>query len=411
MAGESFRFLHASDFHLERPMGDLDELPPHLLETLANAPWKAAEAIFDAAIVENVDFLVLAGDLLNPAMAGPRGISLLIDGFERLDAEGISVFWAAGETDDPQKWPEAISLPKNVTLFPRGRTESIPVVRGGNTICMVIGRSSEGRSTVHVPSYRIDPTDYFTVAIGVGGADAAALAEGRFDYWALGGRHQRQELEDGATVGAFYCGSPQGRSLDEPGAHGYSIVDVDSDGNGRVRHVDCDTFRYCHIHGDATEISMAGDIRQFLSQRIQRLQHEQGDRNLLIGWDLALAGGDAIQAVGDPAQLLKWLRQEYGHGKPSAWTVNLKVHPPKTYPKSWQEEDTILGDFLRVTERHRKSSGSELNLKPATEEHVGLPSTSDTLLAEPTATVRAELLDQAALLGVELLRGGKVNLS
>ncbi|QEG40013.1 metallophosphoesterase family protein [Roseimaritima ulvae] len=411
MAGESFRFLHASDFHLERPMGDLDELPTHLHDALANAPWKAAEAVFEAALLENVDFVVLAGDLLNPSLAGPRGIALLVEQFENLHEQNIPVFWAAGDADDPQKWPEAITLPDNVTLFPRGQTEAVPVVRGGTTICMVVGRSSEGRSAVHVPSFRIDPTDHFTVAVATGSAEADALAEGRFDYWALGGRHQRRDIEDAARVAAVYCGSPQGRALTEPGGHGYTIVDIDSDGNGRVHHTDCDSFRYCHVKVDAAEISAAGDIRNFLSQRIARLQHEQGERHLLIGWDLSLAGGEALQAVGDPAQLLKWLRQEHGHGNPAAWTVQLAVRPPSTYPKSWHEEDTILGDFLRVTDRHRKSGGTELNLKPLTEEHPGLPSTVETLLGEPHTGARSEVLGQAALLGVELLRGGKVNLS
>jgi len=411
MSGESFRFLHASDFHLERPLGDLDELPAHLSEALAAAPWQAAEAVFEAALMENVDFVVLAGDLLNPSLAGARGISLLLEHFEKLHEENIPVFWAAGQVDDPQKWPEAIPLPDNVTLFPRERTESIPVVRNGHTICMVVGRSSEGRSAVHVPSYRVDPTDHFTVAVAVGSAEADALAEGRFDYWALGGRHQRRELEGAATVGAVYCGTPQGRGLSEPGGHGYTIVDVDSDGNGRVHHVDADTFRYCRVTVDAAEISAAGDIRNFLSQRISRLQHEQGDRNLIIGWDLSLAGGEALQAVGDPAQLLKWLRHEHGHGKPAAWTASLLVRPPQVYPKSWHEEDTILGDFLRAVDRHRKTAGTELNLKPITEEHSALSSTVETLLSEPSAASRGELLDQAALLGVELLRGGKVNIS
>ncbi|WP_153555288.1 metallophosphoesterase family protein [Roseimaritima sediminicola] len=411
MTGESFRFLHASDFHLERPLGDLDELPSHLQEALAEAPWRAAESVFEAALLENVDFVVLAGDLLHPTLAGPRGIALLVEQFEKLDEQQIPVFWAAGEVDDPQKWPEAIALPENVTLFPRDRTEAVPVVRSGQTICTVVGRSSEGRSNIHVPSYRVDPSDEFTVAVAVGGAMPDALAEGRFDYWALGGRHQREELDQAAAVGAVYCGSPQGRSLREPGAHGYALVDVDSDGNGRVYHHDCDSFRYCNVKLDASELAGASDLRSVLSGRLARLQHEHGDRHLLIGWDLSLAGGEALQAVGDPAQLLKWLRQEHGHGKPAAWTVGLRVRPPAKYPTSWHEEDTILGDFLRVSDQHRKSDAAELNLKPMTEEHHQLTASMETLLAEPTAAARRELLDEAALLGVEMLRGGKVNLS
>ena len=75
-----------------------------------------------------------------------------------------------------------------------------------------------GRGTLHVPSYRIDTGDEFTIAMGYGTSDASSLAEGRFEYWALGGEHNRKLLEGGASAGAVYCGSPQGRSLDEAGA-------------------------------------------------------------------------------------------------------------------------------------------------------------------------------------------------
>lgn len=411
MPGESFRFIHASDFHLERPLGDLDELPSHLHDAIASAPWKAAAAVFEAALVENVDFLILAGDLLNPVTAGPRGISFLVDYFDQLNEREIPVYWAAGTVDDPQKWPEAMPLPPNVTVFPRGRTETVAVQRGGSTICQLVGRSSEGRSTLHVPSYRIDPSDEFTIAVGFGTADADALAEGRFDYWALGGTHQRHAYKEGAQLGPYHCGSPQGRLLEEAGPHGYYMVDVDADGTGRVHEIEADRFRYCRVEIDAADIAMTGSVRSLLGERVGRLLHENGDRHLLIGWDLSLSSGEALQAVGDPNELLKWLRREYGHGKPSAWTLRLVVRPPRTYPKSWHDEDTILGDFLRAVDNHRKTAARDLNLHPMTEEHSGLPSTSESLLAEPTAGDRVDLLDQAALLGVELLRGGKVKLT
>ena len=67
-------------------------------------------------------------------------------------------------------------------------------------------------------------------------------------------------------------------------------------------------------------------------------------------------------------------------------------------------------DFLRAAEKHRKLDGRDLNLMPMTEEHPGLASTTSTLLAEVAASERMEVLDQATLLGVELLRGGKPNL-
>ncbi|MEL6110468.1 MAG: metallophosphoesterase, partial [Planctomycetota bacterium] len=119
MPGESFRFIHASDFHLERPLGDLDELPPPLRDSLALAPQNAVTAVFDAALADNIDFLVLTGDLLHPQGAGPYGMNLLMEQFDKLHDAKKPVYWAAGTVDDPDKWPEACAMPPNVTLFPK----------------------------------------------------------------------------------------------------------------------------------------------------------------------------------------------------------------------------------------------------------------------------------------------------
>ncbi len=410
MPGESFRFIHSSDFHLERPLGDLDSLPSHLREAMVDAPWRAAKAVFEAALVENIDFLVLCGDLLSPQAAGPHGMAMLLDHFEKLEAKNKPIFWVAGKADDPQKWPDAVPLPSNVTLFPKNRTVSVPVERAGRTICTVVGRSTDGRSTLHVPSYRIEPTDDYTVALGYGDADADALAEGRFDYWALGGQHNRTEIEGGAQAGAVYCGSPQGRSRAEVGAHGYTVVDVDADQTTRVHEVPCDVFRYCRVQIDAAEIAAVGGIRNLLGERIVRLQHDHGGRHLLIGWDISVSSGETLQGIGDAGDLLQWLRREYGQGVPAAWTAELTVRPPNRYPQSWHDEDTILGDFLRAAEKHRKADAQKLNLFPFTEEQLDVAAGTANLLADVSATSRTEILDQATLLGVELLRGGKPNL-
>jgi len=404
MAGESFRFIHASDFHLEQPLGDLDILPSHLREPLANAPFRAADAVFEAAQAENIDFLVLSGDLLNPAAAGPHGMSLLLHHFELLNQRRTPVFWAAADADDPARWPEAVPLPPNVTLFPKTRTVSIPVQRAGRTICQVIGRSGEGRRELHVPSYRVDPTDEFTIAIGAGLAAAESLAEGRFDYWALGGEHQRREMPEAATIGGVYCGSPQGRSLDEVGPHGYTLVDVDSERNSRIHAMECDQFRFCRVEVDATDPMAVGNLRGVLAERVTRLLHANGSRHLILGWDITVSA-ETLPLVADPQEWLTWLRREYGHGTPAAWTARLTIHPPRKYPKNWTEEDTILGDFLRAAERHVKSGGKELNLAPFTEEHPGLARTVTSLLADAPTTVREELLEEATRLGVGYLRG------
>jgi hypothetical protein len=358
-------------------------------------------------LVENVDFVLLCGDLLSPSLAGPRGISMLLEAFDQLAERQIQVIWSAGAIDAAQYWPEAIPLPENVVRLPRGRATQVPITRGGETIAMVVGRSGEASAPLHVPSYRVDPADEFTIGVGYGRSDAESLSETRFDYWALGGVHHRQSFDDAATHGAHYCGTPQGRSLTESGAHGFLLVDVDADRTTRVHHVEVDSFRYCPQVLDSSELMRGVQIQQLLASRVSRLQNEHGNRHLLLGWELQPTNAEALEMVGDPHELLRWLRREFGSGSPAAWSLRLVVRPPQRYPQQWQEEDTILGDFLRAAGRHRKTSGRELNLLPITEEHAGLSASAASLLADAEGAERDRLLGEATLLGVELLRGGK----
>ncbi|QDV47859.1 putative metallophosphoesterase YhaO [Stieleria neptunia] len=409
MPGESFRFIHASDFHLESPLGDLDELPPPLRDQMATAPHEAVKAVFAAALSNNIDFVVLSGDLLNPQAAGPYGMNLLLEQFEKLAAADTPVYWAAGNVDDPQKWPEAVVIPPNVTLFPKDHATDIKVVRGGRTICRLIGRGSDGRASLHVPGFECEAGEEFAIGVGHGDASLEMLEEARFDFWCLGGKHNRLELKSDDEIRAVYSGSPQGRSLSEPGSHGFSIIDVDAERNVRVSEMPADQFRYCNVRLRADEIAAVGSIENLLGERIVRLQHDAGGRHLIIGWDITADSGESLIAIGDGEALLEWVRREYGHGAPAAWSTSLRIHPPQKYPKSWHEEDTILGDYLRIAAEHRKGDSTAANLLPMTEEHPGLPASTTTLLAEIPQTRRIETLDQATLLGVELLRGGKPN--
>src|SRR5262245_4489473 len=99
MSGAFIRFLHAADLRLELPVVGLDEVPPHLRELLVDAPYDAARRVFDTALKERVDFVVLSGNIIDPQRAGPRGIAFLLEQFHRLAEQEIVVYWVGGEYD------------------------------------------------------------------------------------------------------------------------------------------------------------------------------------------------------------------------------------------------------------------------------------------------------------------------
>ena len=130
---QPIRLVHASDLHLETPVYGLPEVPEHLRELLIEAPYHAAEQVFETALAEDVDAVLLAGDVLNVDRAGPPAIVLLLDQFARLGERGVAIYWAGGAVDVPDSWPRSVTLPSNVHVFPIGHVESLDLARAGET--------------------------------------------------------------------------------------------------------------------------------------------------------------------------------------------------------------------------------------------------------------------------------------
>jgi len=409
MGMESFRFLHASDFHLERPMHDLPDLPDHLRPALVDAPWKAAEAVFEHAVVENVDFVILCGDLLNPISSGACGPAFLLEQFELLRERNINVYWAGGVADDLERWPEAVALPSNVYRFPK-RVEPVIHRRGGAPIATLLGRSSDGRQSIRAAEYHHDVDDNYRIAVGVGEADSESLSSERLDYWALGGNHDRLVIKDEGQQ-MRYCGSPQGRSMDEQGVHGCYLVEVGSNRKTQVHAIDLDLFRYSDQTIEADDMVLGRDIRQLMTKRINRLQSEANGRHTLVRWRIQMDLENA-SVVGPAAleELIVWLRREFGYSTPATWSTDIDVLPPKSLPKKWHEEDTILGDFLRTTMAQRKSGSKPISLQGYVDNETPGGAAWQAALLPIEAGRPDELIDLSTLLGVDLLRGHKVDL-
>ena len=77
MPQRPFRFLHASNLHLDQPVAGLTEAPEHLVDLLIDCPIRSAVRVFDAAIDQRVDFLLLAGGVIDPRSCAPREWLLL----------------------------------------------------------------------------------------------------------------------------------------------------------------------------------------------------------------------------------------------------------------------------------------------------------------------------------------------
>ena len=406
MSGEFCRFLHASDFHLEQPLYGFSEIPGHLRDQLIDAPLQAAARVFETAILEDVDFVVLAGDIINPRTSGPHALAFLLEQFELLREQKIHVYWAGGQEDPPDAWPDVVPLPDHVHVFPKGQIKQIAHRRGETPVARIVGLSSSGSGMVEVGVFRTDPANIFTIAAAHGQADAGSLAAHKqIDYWALGGLHDSTTLFQTKQT-AHYPGSPQGRQPQEDGLHGCTLVNVDHSRKVRTKTIATDVVRWRTESIDLGENSNRNELQRQLRAGMQRIASEASGCTVLVSWNVQ-ASGPLVRSLRNgnlSRELIEWLRTEFGRAQPAVWATALRVESTETVPEELYEEDTILGDFLRAIHEHEQNQSQALNLAEFVPD-LGKDRSLASALQTVDSSARRGLLAEAAMLGMDLLSG------
>jgi hypothetical protein len=407
MTQPPFRFIHASDFHLERPPCGAGETPEPLRAAFVEAPYRAAQRVFDAALAEQVDFVVLAGDLLQPEATGPRGPLFLVEQFERLRAGGIQAYWAGGHADPPEHWPAFARLPDNVHVFPERRAEQIVHHREGQPLARLIGLSRRQAKKLRPGDFSSDADGLFSVAATYGAIDRGAIAKSGVRYWALGGRHARETHAETPGM-AHYPGTTQGRELKEAGPHGCTLVDVNAEGKARTRLLPTDAVRWRREEIALDEATTKEGVERLLAERLRAVAAAAPGVDQLVSW--VISGPAPLVAPlrrgNFSAETLAWLRTEFGGASPIVWSLSLEAESPET-PSAWYQQDTILGDFLRAVRDHQAQPDDELNgleLETYLDERRLAGALAGAVRLDEPAT-RQRVLRKAAMLGGELLGG------
>ncbi len=398
--GRSFRFVHSGDFHLEQPLYGLAEVPGHLRSALIEAPYRAASRVFDTVLSEEADFLVLSGDVLNPADAGTRGSLFLAEQFELLLEDGIQIYWAGGDVDPPDAWPAEVPLPANVHVFSADDVGELTHHRDGRALARLLGVSQRGETAIDSSAFHAGANGLFTLGVAHGQADPEALRR-RLDYWALGGRHNASTLFSDAGT-ACYAGSPQGRCPDETGRHSCAVVDVDEHGKVEVRHTPTDGIRWRRERIKLDDAANAEDLKQQLTQRASSLRQSHPDLHVLVNWTVT-GTGEVLRRLrheGLDTDLLEDLRKKFGQHTPAVWSASLHAQTPESVDDAWYEQDSFLGEFLRAARELQRHEDQAIAL----DAYLGdLEPGVTSAVSVSDAEARRRLLRRVAQLGVDLM--------
>ena len=301
-------FVHASDLHLDAPLGSLGLLGEERRRVLSQRAASAWDNLVDLCLNRRASFLVLAGDIFDKAEAGVAVQMRFHDGLRRLADDGVRVFICHGNHDPLSDGFRPVGdLPEGVVRFEPGDPQSHRVIlRESGDPALVSGVSFGRRSETENLALRFQAVDrHFGVPhvavlhANVGGnashdpyspCSYDDLAAAPVDYWALGHIHKRdvRSLPNGAL--AAYCGNLQGRSFKpaECEPKGALVVPV---GGGRFdehEFVPCDELRFVRSEIAVDSGDLILDVRDRLLDTADGVGAEHAP--LPVAWKVRLTG-------------------------------------------------------------------------------------------------------------------------
>lgn len=274
-----FTFVHTADLHLDSPLKALALREPDLAEIVGTATRTALTRIVDLCITEQVDALLIAGDLWDGRYSTTRTPRFLKVELNRLDEAQIRCFIIRGNHDAESKLNNELDAPANTMVFSeRLKTQAF---RAGDMDIAVHGLSMPTPQVKDslLPKYPPPVPGAFNIGMMHTSLDGSSrhdpyapcalsdLDAFGYGYWALGHIHKRAEYHGAATV--VMPGIPQGRDIGEAGETSVSLVSVSEDGKVRVETRSVAAARFDRLPVDVSGIDDWSGIVAALSRALR----------------------------------------------------------------------------------------------------------------------------------------------
>lgn len=276
-------FIHAADLHLGAPFKGLRSIAPAWADVLLQAIPEAFRSVIETAIKEQVDFVVLAGDIFDNSHPSYADFSLFLSGLKQLQESGIPVYFVTGNHDPYISWDNSFAvLPENVHLLGVTKPEFACYKKDGKPLALIGGRGyytqsfprtediSEGISRETAAS-ELGVSAPFMIGILHTGLDIdltrspvnpKTLLKRDVDYWACGHVHQPKMFpsKDDPRIG--YSGCPQGRDMKEEGEHGVFKVTLSSNASTQIEFIPTAKVAWQHLKLDVSDAVTITDIQE-----------------------------------------------------------------------------------------------------------------------------------------------------
>ena len=292
-----FKFIHAADPHIDSPLRGLERYEGAPVDEIRGATRRALEALIDLAIVEQVAFVLIAGDIFDGDWRDYNTGLYFVAQMARLREAGIPVHAISGNHDAANRMSRALKLPDNVRYFATDQPETVvleqwDVAVHGQGFATAAVREDLSLGYPRARSGLFNIGMLHTCATGRDGHDPYApctiegLKSKSYDYWALGHVHSREQLCADPMV--MFPGNLQGRHMREAGPKGCLVVTVDDDRAITADFRPLDVLRWERAVVDVSQSPDLDDVISRVSQTLTQLQRQVDER--IVAVRLALAG-------------------------------------------------------------------------------------------------------------------------
>jgi len=284
------KFIHTADIHLDSPMLGLERYDGAPIEQLRQATRQSFDNLINKAIEEEVNFLVIAGDLYDGDWPDFSTGLYFTSRMNKLAESNIQVIMVSGNHDAQSRITKSLKLPPNVTKLSHNNPES-RVFENHNVIFHGQSFATQSVSKNIAINYPEKKSGYINIGIlhtsldGREGHDSYApckkedLLKKDYDYWALGHVHRYEVVESDPPI--IFPGNIQGRNFRETGKKGCVLVSFENDNKPEIARLETDVARWMKISVDLNGSNDINDALEMVEDKLNK-EIDSMDSHLIL---------------------------------------------------------------------------------------------------------------------------------
>lgn len=352
-----FKFIHCADLHLDSPLRGLERYEGAPVDQIRGAVRRAMDNLFELAVREQVDFVVIAGDIYDGNWDDHSTGLYFGKWLSRFQQNGIPVYAITGNHDAENKMTRSLDLPLNPSGDKVMLSSTQPeTVRLDDLGVAIHGRGfadQEERENLVLDYPKAIP-GYFNLGMlhtsldGAGGqhkryapCSPTELVDRGYQYWALGHVHTRRRHQRAGQPPIVFPGNVQGRNIRETGPKGCELVTVDDDRNVDLQFCPLDVFRFQLCEVDVQGVTEPDEVLGRFTEAMKPIAAAASGLPLAVR--VIVSGASEAHP--------RWLADI------EAWRVNLRAHAFSVAGDVWVEKVKFETSMLRQLTAQELSDG------------------------------------------------------